>query len=110
MTTVTAAITGRTDFMLKRRPPHPSHDENRREAKISFAEIDSGAGMSRLQNEEERVAGRGLYPRGRNLLLPGLRGRRWLHLRHRRQDRLLAPRPETDEGRVASWLATRRRS
>src|SRR5438874_4520427 len=80
MTTVTAAITGRTDFMLKRRPPHPSHDENRREAKISFAEIDSGAGVFRLQNEEERVAGRGLYPRGRNLLLPGLRGRHWLHL------------------------------
>src|SRR2546423_15521057 len=102
-------MTGRTDTMFETRPTNPRPYENGKKAKRSFAEIDSGAGLSRLPNEEERVAGRRLHLRRRNLLLPGLRRRHRLHLPYRRQDRLLPPWPETDEGRNASRRATLRR-
>src|SRR5947209_19165297 len=95
-------------FHVEEAAPHPSHDENRTEAKISCAEIDSGAGVSRLQNEEERVAGRRLHPRRRNLLLPGLRRRHPLHLRHRRENGLLPPGTETHTGGAASGRAALR--
>src|SRR5205807_4498085 len=103
-------MTARTDTMFEIRPTNSEHYENGKKAKRTCAEIDSGAGVSRLQNEEERVAGRRLYPRRRNLLLPGLRGRRRLHLRHRRQNWLLPPRTETDKGRAASRRAALQRA
>jgi hypothetical protein len=39
--------------MLRCGPPDPRHYENRKEATRSFAKIDPGAGLSRLQDEEE---------------------------------------------------------
>jgi len=104
---------GRTDSILESCPPNEFDRDyhSGKTAKASVPKIDrSETGVSRLQNGQERLAWRRIYARGRDLLLPGLCGRHRLHMRLRRETRLLTPGTKAYAGRAASGRAALRRA